>query len=77
MKLIGLTALKQRNDELVPDYVQRFRDIRSRCYIVSLSNSHLAELAFQGLLLVIKEKFSSQEFESLEHLVQKISAHES
>ena len=75
MRLTDLIALKQRNDESVPDYIQRFRDVRSRCYRVSLSDSQLTELAFQGLLLVIREKFSSQEFKSLGHLVQKISAY--
>jgi len=44
---------------------------------VSLSDGQLAELAFQGLLPAIKEKFLSQEFESLAHLVQRISVHES
>jgi hypothetical protein len=73
MKLIDLTALKQWNDEPVPDFVQRFRDIRSRCYSLSLSDSQLAELAFQGLLPHIKEKFSSQEFDSLSHLAQWLS----
>jgi hypothetical protein len=33
----------------------------------------LAELAFQGLLPHMKERFSSQEFESLSHLIQKLS----
>nr|ABA94385.1 retrotransposon protein, putative, unclassified [Oryza sativa Japonica Group] len=36
----------------------------------------LADLAFQGLIAPIKEKFSSQEFESLSHLAQKVTLHE-
>lgn len=59
MKITDLAAVKQRNDELVPDYVQRFRDINSRCYNLSLNDSQLAELAFQGLLPHIKDMFSS------------------
>jgi hypothetical protein len=35
--------------------------------------SQLAELAFQGLLPHIKERFSSQEFNSLSHLAQRLS----
>ena len=69
MRLTDLTALRRRNDESVPDFIQRFRDIRSQCFSVSFSDGQLAELAFQGLLPVIKEKFSSQEFKSLAHLV--------
>lgn len=43
---------------------------------MSLSDAQLAQLAFQGLLGLIKERFSSQDFESLSQLVQKISTHE-
>jgi hypothetical protein len=63
-------------DESVSDYVQRFRDVRSRCYSLRLTDSQIADLAFQGLLSPIKEKFSSQDFDSLSQLVQKVSAHE-
>lgn len=43
MKLTDLTTVKQRNDEPVLDFVQRFRGIRSRCYGLNLSDSQLAE----------------------------------
>lgn len=59
MSIADLMVTKQRNTELVPGIVQRFRDITSRCYSLSLNDSQLAELAFQGLLPHIKEKFSS------------------
>lgn len=36
----------------------------------------MTELAFQGLQPPIKDRFSSQEFESLGHLIQIISTHE-
>ena len=59
------------------EFIQRFRDVRNRCYNVNLTDGQLAELAFQGLLMPIKEKFSAQDFESLGQLVQRVSAHES
>ena len=68
MKITDLTMIKQRNVEAVTDYIQRFRDIRSRCFSLFLNDNRLAELAFQGLLPHIREKFSSHEFESLSHL---------
>jgi hypothetical protein len=37
----------------------------------------LAELAFQGLLPAIRDKYTAQEFESLGHIIQRVSAHES
>nr|ABA96737.1 retrotransposon protein, putative, unclassified [Oryza sativa Japonica Group] len=39
-------------------------------------DSQLADLAFQGLIAPIKEKFSAQDFESLSHLAQKVTLHE-
>lgn len=75
MKLFDLTAIRQRGDESVPEYIQRFRDIRNRCYSLSLTDSQLADLAFQGLLGPIRERFSSQEFDSLAQLAQQVSAH--
>lgn len=68
MKITNLTAVRQRNNEPVADYVQRFRVVRSRCYSLSLSDSQLAKLSFWGLLPHIRERFSSQEFDSLSHL---------
>ncbi len=42
---------------------------------MALTDSQLADLAFQGLIAPIKEKFSSQEFESLSHIAQ-VTLHE-
>jgi hypothetical protein len=68
-KLTDLTSMRHRNNESGCDFIQRFREVRSRCYSLNLSNGQLAELALQVMFLVIKEKFTSQEFESLAQLV--------
>ena len=44
---------------------------------MNLSDGQLAELALQGMSPLIREKFDGQEFESLAHLVQRVSAFES
>ena len=46
MKLIDLTNLRQRNDESVPSFIQRFRDVKNRCFSLVLSDQQLAEVAF-------------------------------
>ena len=74
MKLTYRTAVRQRNEELVTDYIQRFRDIRSRCFNLSLNDGQLADLAFQGLLPHVRKKFASQEFEILSHLAQRLAS---
>ena len=68
MKLTDLTNLRQRNDESVAAFIQRFRDVKNWCFSLVLSDQQLAEVAFQGLLPHIKEKYASQEFDSISQL---------
>jgi len=72
-KITDLVRLRQSNDESVESFVQRLRDVKNKCYSLVLDDQQLADLAFQGLLPHIKDKYASQEFESLSHLVQRIS----
>ena len=68
-KIIDLTNMRQRNNESGSKFIQRFREVRSRCYSLNLSDGQLAELALQGMSPLIKDKFDGQKFESLAHLV--------
>ena len=68
LKLMDLTSLRQRNDESVAAFIQRFRYVKNRCYSLVLSDQQLANAAFQGLLSHIKEKYASQEFESISQI---------
>nr|ABA98801.1 retrotransposon protein, putative, unclassified [Oryza sativa Japonica Group] len=72
MKLSDLTAIKQRHDEPVHEYIQRFREMRNNCFSLSLTDAQLADLAFHGMIPPIREKFSSEDFDSLLHLIQKV-----
>ena len=54
MKLIDLTSLRQRNDESVVAFIQRFKNVKNRCFSLGLSDQQLAYVAFQGLLPHIK-----------------------
>jgi hypothetical protein len=40
---------------------------------MNLGDKHLAELAFQGLLPTLREKYISHDFESLSQLVSRMS----
>ena len=42
-------------------FIQRFRDVKNRCYSLVLSDQQLAKVAFNGLLPHIKDKYASQE----------------
>jgi hypothetical protein len=69
MKLTDLVRMRQRNDESIESFVQKLRDVKNKCYSFVLDDQQLADLAFQGLLPHLKDKYASQEFESLSHLV--------
>ena len=73
MKLTDLTNLRQRNDESVATFIQRFRDVKNRCYSLVLSDQQLAEVAFEGLLPHIKEKYASQEFDSISQMAHRMT----
>ena len=68
-KITDLVTLKQHNDASVESFVQRLREVKNKCYSLVLDDRQLADLAFQGLLPHIRDKYASQEFESLSHLV--------
>ena len=73
MKLTNLTNLGQRNDESVIASIQRFRDVKNRCFSLVLSDQQLAEVSFQGLLPHIKEKYASQEFYSISQMAHRMT----
>ena len=50
LKLSHLTSVKQKIHEGVAEYIRRFRDIRNRCYSLTISDRDLADLVFAGLL---------------------------
>ena len=77
MKLSNLIWVEQQDGESALEYIQRFCSIRSLCYSLSLIDEQLADLTFQVLPMTIKEKTFAQEFDSLAHLMQTISGHES
>ena len=73
MKLTDLTNLRQRNDESVAAFIQRFRDVKNQCFSLVLSDQQLAEVAFQGLLPHIKEKYVSHEFYSISQMAHRMT----
>jgi hypothetical protein len=75
-KITDLTSMRQRNNESGSEFVQRFRGVSSRCYLLNLSDGQLPGMALQEMSPLIREKFDGQEFESLAHLVQRVSTFE-
>nr|AAR06334.1 hypothetical protein [Oryza sativa Japonica Group] len=51
MKLSYLIAIKQRHDEPVHEYIQRFREMRNKCFSLSLTDAQLADWPFRKVTL--------------------------
>ena len=73
MKLTYLTNLRQRNDESVAAFIQRFRDVKNQCFSLVLSDQQLVQVAFQGLLPHIKEKYAFQEFYNISQMAHRMT----
>ena len=61
MKLSNLTSVKQRRDESVSDYIRRFKDVKNRCFRLTIGEKDVADLAFDGLRSHIKDRLENIE----------------
>jgi hypothetical protein len=59
LRLSHLTAVKQKHNELVTEYNRRLRDTRNRCFNLNIFYKDLADLAYSGLTLYLKDKLES------------------
>jgi hypothetical protein len=48
LRLSDLTAVRQKYNETVPEYLRRFRETRNKCYNLTIGEKDLADLAFAG-----------------------------
>lgn len=70
LRLLHLVAVRQRNNETVFDYMRRFRDTRNKCYELALGEKDLAELAFAGLSMTLRDKMEGQDFSDVNQVLQ-------
>ncbi|KAK1632270.1 hypothetical protein QYE76_006585 [Lolium multiflorum] len=74
--LADLAQVRQKRGETVAEYIQRFRNLRNRCYSVRVTEKEAVELAVAGLATPLKDMASQADYPSLAHMVQKLSAYE-
>ena len=55
-KITNLTSVRQGRDESVSDFFIRFKNIKNRCFNLTISEKDLAEIALGGLCSHLKEK---------------------
>jgi hypothetical protein len=71
-----LAQVRQKQGETVVEYIQHFREVKNRCYSTRITEKEAVELASLGLAKPIKDMGFQLEFNSLAHLVQKLTSYE-
>ena len=67
-KLTDLTSVKQTRDESVSDYFKRFKEVKNRCFNLSISDKDLVDVALNGLPSYLKEKLERFDYFNLNAL---------
>jgi hypothetical protein len=75
-RITDLAQVRQKRGETVAEYIQRFREVKNRCYSTRISERDVVELAYVGLVKPIRDLVFQLEFNSLAHLVQKMTVYE-
>jgi hypothetical protein len=68
LKLSDLTSVRQSRDELVSDYIRRFRDTKNLCFNLMVSEREMVDLAFSGLCSYLRKKLDGHTFITLSQL---------
>jgi hypothetical protein len=76
VRIANLAQVRQKRGETMSEYIQRFREVKNRCYSTRISEKEAVELAFLGLVKLIKDLVFQLKFNSLVHLVQKLTSYE-
>jgi hypothetical protein len=56
LRLSDLASLRQKYTETICDYLRWFREVRNRCYNLTIAEKDLADLAFVGLTPYLRDK---------------------
>ena len=75
-KLTDLTSVRQGRDESIQEYFKKFKDIKNRCFNLSLSKKDLDDLALAGLRSSYREKLDGSSFYSINQLQAKTLSQE-
>jgi hypothetical protein len=74
--IADLAQVRQKRGEAVAEYIQRFKEVKNRCYSTCITEKEAIKLASLGLAKPIKDMGFQLEFNSLAHLVQKLTSSE-
>jgi hypothetical protein len=76
LRLFDLTAVRQKYNETVLEYLKRFRETQNRCYDLTIGEKDLADLAFADLSSHLREKMEGHDFADVNQVLQRAIIHE-
>jgi hypothetical protein len=76
LRLSDLTLVRQKYNESTLEYLKRFREMRNRCYNLTIGEKDLADLTFAGLASHLKEKMEGHDFVDVNQVLQRAVGHE-
>jgi hypothetical protein len=69
LRLSHLTAVKQKQNEPVAEYIRRFRDTKNQYFNLNISDKDLVDLAYSGLTPHLKDKLESHVFSDVSQVL--------
>jgi hypothetical protein len=76
LKLTDLISVRQNKEESVSDYLKRFKEVKTHCFNLTLTDSDLADLAARGLRPTIRDRLDGVEFHTLANVLVRGMAQE-
>jgi hypothetical protein len=67
--IANLAQVRQKRGETVAEYIQRFREVKNRCYLTRITEKEAVQLASLGLAKLIKDMGFQLELNSFVRLV--------
>jgi hypothetical protein len=76
LRFSDLTAVRHKYSETVLEYFKRFREIRNRCYNLTVSEKDLVDLAFGGLSSYLNDRIEGHDFTNVNQVLQWVLVQE-
>jgi hypothetical protein len=74
--LTDLTSVRQSKEGSFSDYFKHFKEVKNRCFNLSLTDSNLGDLAARGLRPAIRDRLEGVEFHMLANVLVRGMAQE-
>jgi hypothetical protein len=71
-----LAQVRQKRGETIVEYIQRFGEVKNRCYSTQITEKEAVKLTSLDLAKSINDMGFQLEFNYLAHLVQKLTSYE-